>query len=711
MSSFTLSTAVAFVKVELCDFDFLRANATAFLNVDGTACSFTYKDAEGDSVAIKNENDLNEAILYMKDEGLSTLLITVSLPVTPSPAPAVPAPASTLAAAPTPVLEESKAPAVMHTRRVCDGCMMYPIAGTRYRSKKNKLMDFCSSCAADSKFHMYAPFDAFEKELPTHDSVTCDGCEMSPLEGTRYKSTVVDDFDLCEDCEASGKWAATHEPFLKITHPKKMTVPENVHERVICDGCDVEPIVGARFKSALVKNFDLCESCERTGKWNLSHGPFLKIYTRHQAPVALYVATNQEENVQSEEEFAAHCGHRGHHRGHHHGHHHGPHHHGHSAPWKKCDPEGWKQKRDFWKQHCSEQKVQWKQQCQEQKAQWKAQKKAWKQAKHCPGVPPTTDDQATVAAAMDEMREKIKAQLTPETVAEIMEAFLPAEMCEKMKAFSDEWMSALHETGQFKAKFVADVTIPDGTVCYPGETLVKQWRLVNNGDVAWPAGATVEMVGGVSMANDAVVSVPTVAPGAECVVEVAMLAPTTAGRHVSFFRVSAPDGTRFGHRFWIDVVVDAEMAQAVDANFADNADVVIPMATLVVEDKVVDKLEDFVEEPKAEVAEESKDVTKVDDVEEVAKVEEPKEDEAKEIEIETTQETEAPKEEDYVAVSSDGVEEALEAEADKLMEAQDEFATEVSMLAAMGFTDEARLRGLLAQFEGNLEKVVEQLLQ
>ncbi|RLO03011.1 hypothetical protein DYB28_013466, partial [Aphanomyces astaci] len=56
---------------------------------------------------------------------------------------------------------------------------------------------------------------------------------------------------------------------------------------------------------------------------------------------------------------------------------------------------------------------------------------------------------------------------------------------------------------------------------------------------------------------------------------------------------------------------------------------------------------------------------------------------------------------------------ALEAEADKLMEEeQHEFATELGVLVAMGFEkDDETLRGLLTQFEGNLEKVVEQLLQ
>merc|ERR1712154_731732 len=41
-------------------------------------------------------------------------------------------------------------------------------------------------------------------EEAVHHGVTCDGCDMNPILGPRYKCLVRDDYDLCGRCEASG---------------------------------------------------------------------------------------------------------------------------------------------------------------------------------------------------------------------------------------------------------------------------------------------------------------------------------------------------------------------------------------------------------------------------------------------------------------------------------------------------------------------------
>jgi hypothetical protein len=48
-----------------------------------------------------------------------------------------------------------------------------------------------------------------------HNGVTCDGCNQSPIIGVRYKCTVCENFDFCDDCE--NKFSESHKhPFLKI---------------------------------------------------------------------------------------------------------------------------------------------------------------------------------------------------------------------------------------------------------------------------------------------------------------------------------------------------------------------------------------------------------------------------------------------------------------------------------------------------------------
>ncbi|KAG7375307.1 Next to BRCA1 protein 1 protein [Phytophthora pseudosyringae] len=135
-----------------------------------------------------------------------------------------------------------------------------------------------SSCCSDDQETVGV--EVLAEEVPLHLGVGCDGCEKAPLVGVRYKSLEVPNFDLCEECEASG-WYTRYEPFVKITDPsrapKQKRSSELLQPCATCDGCEVSPIVGVRFKSQTKGNFDLCEACEASGKWAESHGPFTKV--------------------------------------------------------------------------------------------------------------------------------------------------------------------------------------------------------------------------------------------------------------------------------------------------------------------------------------------------------------------------------------------------------------------------------------------------
>lgn len=61
---------------------------------------------------------------------------------------------------------------------------------------------------------------ATETAPVVHDGVVCDGCDMNPMIGTRYKCAVRSDFDLCETCEAAAGADAPF-PFLKIRTPSQ----------------------------------------------------------------------------------------------------------------------------------------------------------------------------------------------------------------------------------------------------------------------------------------------------------------------------------------------------------------------------------------------------------------------------------------------------------------------------------------------------------
>jgi len=106
------------------------------------------------------------------------------------------------------------------------------------------------------------------------------------------------------------------------------------------------------------------------------------------------------------------------------------------------------------------------------------------------------------------------------------------------------------------SRFVANVSIRDGTQFEPGESFVKIWKLRNEGNIAWPENTRLGHVGGDKLSTIEAVTVPALPPGQDVDVVVDMVAPTKAGRYVSYWRLAQPNGERFGQRVWVDIVVE-----------------------------------------------------------------------------------------------------------------------------------------------------------
>ena len=66
---------------------------------------------------------------------------------------------------------------------------------------------------------------------------------------------------------------------------KKEAQEATVHEKVICDGCEVNPIKGIRYMCSVCSDCDFCQDCERKGV-HAQH-PLLKIRKESQAPAKL----------------------------------------------------------------------------------------------------------------------------------------------------------------------------------------------------------------------------------------------------------------------------------------------------------------------------------------------------------------------------------------------------------------------------------------
>jgi Ig-like domain from next to BRCA1 gene len=112
------------------------------------------------------------------------------------------------------------------------------------------------------------------------------------------------------------------------------------------------------------------------------------------------------------------------------------------------------------------------------------------------------------------------------------------------------------------AKFMADVTVKDGTVFPPNTEFVKTWRLRNIGSCSWTPDYLVvfdhgdRMGGPHSVAIDEIVD-----PGETVDVSVDLLSPDTPGDYRGYWKLSTPSGQVFGigsdtkGPFWVDINV------------------------------------------------------------------------------------------------------------------------------------------------------------
>ncbi|PKN91569.1 MAG: hypothetical protein CVU44_18475 [Chloroflexi bacterium HGW-Chloroflexi-6] len=105
-------------------------------------------------------------------------------------------------------------------------------------------------------------------------------------------------------------------------------------------------------------------------------------------------------------------------------------------------------------------------------------------------------------------------------------------------------------------KFLADLTVPDGSPINPNERIDKQWRVVNSGTCDWDAGYRLKLVGGFApLGAEIVQALFPARAGAEVTIQIFFTAPPTSGVYRSAWQASDPQGQPFGETIYIEIVV------------------------------------------------------------------------------------------------------------------------------------------------------------
>jgi hypothetical protein len=98
-----------------------------------------------------------------------------------------------------------------------------------------------------------------------------------------------------------------------------------------------------------------------------------------------------------------------------------------------------------------------------------------------------------------------------------------------------------------RAKFVTDVTIPDGSVFAPNTPFTKTWRFTNTGTCTWNTNYAIVFSSKDQMGAPAATNLPgDVAPGATVDISVQMTSPATDGDYKGYFMLRSDKGILFG---------------------------------------------------------------------------------------------------------------------------------------------------------------------
>ncbi|KAI1758514.1 hypothetical protein GGR53DRAFT_516874 [Hypoxylon sp. FL1150] len=402
--------------------------------------------------------------------------------------------------------------------------------------------DLCKGCFAKDK-HGHHPAHEFKpavkgtvfehpvsSRLPpgrnaVHNAI-CDGCDKY-VRGIRHKCLDCPDWDYCSECAKNASFIHPNHRFVAIYDPltdrPARSMSRSIHHGICCDGplcsasrSNTKYITGVRYKCAVCHDTDFCANCEASpaNTHNKTH-PMIKFKTpvRH-----VNVVTNGE--------------------------------HGNGQPLPQMGD----------RVACT--------------------------GKHPQATSSTASHEDIAATPVQTVVDVHPVESKP-THSEEAKEHKEVEAKEEVSDAGETTVVESKSSQQdLRAVFLRD-TVADGTVLPPNHTFEQVWVLRNEGETAWPAGCSVKFVGGDYMgavdpthpagihelvsASESTVCYNALKPGQQFPFTVLMRTPDRQGKVISYWRLTTPEGVKFGHKLWCDVTVQVPVKVLAEPEVPDVA--------------------------------------------------------------------------------------------------------------------------------------------
>ena len=103
--------------------------------------------------------------------------------------------------------------------------------------------------------------------------------------------------------------------------------------------------------------------------------------------------------------------------------------------------------------------------------------------------------------------------------------------------------------------YLEDLSIPDGTLVAPGESLDKRWLVENTGSCNWDAGYSLRLVAGLDLGVSETQDLYPSRSGSSATIRMIFTAPSEPNTYRSAWQAYNPQGEAFGDPIFIEVTV------------------------------------------------------------------------------------------------------------------------------------------------------------